>query len=144
MTTRIKHIVLGTAVTLALLASSSPTWAQIYYGTGYTPYVRYGYGFYGGGYRGYYASTGTEGYLRGRAALVHAQAQASFLHSQALRQREAARRQYLANRVAILRYYAQKQQFRTQRIERQRAELARRREMRERLAAKRRAKNPID
>ena len=137
MTTRIKHIVLGTAVTLALLASSSPTWAQSYYGV-----YR--------GYRGYHASTGTEGYLRGRAALIQAQAQARFLYSQALRQREAARQQYLANRLAILRYYAQKQQFRAQRIARQRAELARRREVRERLAAKqrlaskRRAKSPTD
>ena len=61
MTTRIKHIVLGAAVTLALLVSSSPTWAQSYYATGYTPYVHSGYGFYGG----YHGSTAAEGYLRG-------------------------------------------------------------------------------
>ena len=141
MTTRIKHIVLGTALTLALLVSGSPTSAQSYYVTGYTPYVRSGYGFYGGGY---HASTEAGSYLRGRAALVQAQAQASLIHSQALRQREAARQQYLANRVAKLRYYAEKQKLGAERKERRRAELTRRREVRERLAAKRRAKSPID
>ena len=141
MTTRIKYIVLGTAVTLALLVSSSPTWAQSYYVTGYTPYVRSGYGFYGGGY---HASTAAEGYLRGRAALVRAQGQASLIHSQALRQREAARQQYLANRVAKLRYYAEKQKLRAERKQRQREELVRRREIREQLAAKRRAESSID
>ncbi len=140
MTTRIKHIVLGAAVTLALLVTSSPTWAQSYYSTGYTPYVHSGYGFYGG----YHASTAAEGYLRGRAALVQAQAQASLIHSQALRQREAARQQYLANRVAKLRYYAEKQKLRAERKQRQREELVRRREIREQLAAKRRAESPID
>ena len=121
MTTRIKNIVLGMAVTLVLLVSSSPTWAQYHH-----------------------ASTAFEGALRGRADLIQAQSQAWVNYTLALSQFEAARGQRLANCEAHRRYLAAKKELRAAKEQGQLAAQAIRRTINLQKAAKRHAESPID
>jgi hypothetical protein len=119
--------------------------AQWYYVSSYQPYaapIYYGYpvyyGYYGY-YDRYYPSTVVEGYLRGRAELLEAEATASLYYAQALRDREDARRQYLENRMADLQFQIERRELRAQENARRREDLAQRREARQRVVAKTRA-----
>ena len=140
----IRTIILTLLAVFPLGSHWAPTVsAQSPYETGYLPSGTSGFrGFYGG----YHASTATEGFLIGQAELLRGRGLASLYYGQALRQREAARKQYFENRLAKLRYYAERQKVRAQRNQLRREEVTRRREIRQRLTAKGKANNrkPID
>jgi hypothetical protein len=124
--------------------------AQWYYVSGYQPYavpvyygypVYHGYPAYYGYYDGYHPSTVAEGYLRGRAELLEAEANASLYYAQALREYEEARSRYLENRVTDLQFQIERRQQRDQENALKREALRQRRQAQQRLAAEKIAAN---
>lgn len=87
------------AVLIALGAAGAQ--AQVYTpgGVGVAP------AFGGGWYQGYHSSTAEEGIQRGYADIVRSQGMANLLNSQAAKEYELARREYLDNRLKATQTY---------------------------------------
>ena len=121
--------------------------AQYFYVADYQPYgmpIYYGYPVYNGYYGyydGYHPSTVVEGYLRGRAELLEAEATASLYYAQALREREEARSRYLENRMANILFYKERRELRAEENERKREKFLQRRQARQQVAAQQNAAN---
>ncbi len=119
--------------------------AQSFYVGNYHPYavpVYYGYPVYNGYYGfydGYHPSTVAEGYLRGRAELLEAEATASLYYAQALREREEARSRYLENRMADLQFQIERRELRAEENARRREDFTQKREARRQVAAEKKA-----
>ena len=133
----LRRLAAHSALALTLAVSSSTAGAQSFV-TGHVPVVG-SHGVYGG----YHSSTAAEGYLRGYAGVIQARGMAATYLSQAAINFEAARRQYLENRLLQARYNQARAQARAQYKQRRHEEFVRRRGSRLERIAKQKSKNSL-
>ena len=133
----LRRLAANAALALTLAVSSSTARAQSFV-TGHVPVIG-SHGVYGG----YHSSTAAEGYLRGYAGVIQARGMAATYLSQAAINFEAARRQYLENRLLQARYNQARAQARAQYKQRRHEEFVRRRGSRLERIANQKSKNSL-